>query len=109
MKLITRQDLANTVAERWRKQYQLEDGSWRQLYIGVGDSKSIFIQLIDLGPQPKPDDINKIIGNGTWTGLTCDECDRDVDEVVQLGEQPNYDSSTASICRLCLRQATELY
>jgi len=30
MKLITRQDLANTVAERWRKQYQLEDGEWQQ-------------------------------------------------------------------------------
>jgi len=77
--------------------------------IFIGDSKSHFNKLIDLGPNPKPDDVDKVIGNNTWTGLTCDECDRDVDEVVKLGEQPNYDSSTASICRLCLRQATELY
>lgn len=59
MKLITRQDLANTVAERWRKQYQLEDGEWQQIFIG--DSKSHFNKLIDLGPNPKPDDVDKLL------------------------------------------------
>lgn len=105
MKLITRQDLANTVAERWRQQYQFVDGSWRQIVIG--DSKSYFNKLIDLGTNPKPDDVEKIISG--WTILRCDECGTHVEEVVQLGAEPDYESATASICMKCLKQATELY
>lgn len=105
MKLITRQDLANTVAERWRKQYQSYDGEWRQIFIG--DSKSIFLKLINLGMRPKLDDVEKII-NG-WTILRCDECNQCVEEVVQLGAEPDYESATASICMKCLNQAIQLY
>lgn len=105
MKLITRQDLANDVAERWRKQYQLTDGTWWRIF--TGDAKSYFNKLIDLGPNPKPDDVENIISG--WTILRCDECNQHVEEVVQLGAEPDYESATASICRKCIRFASELY
>lgn len=38
----------------------------------------------------------------------CDECGGMVDIVVELGEEPDYESSTANICFPCLRNAIAL-
>lgn len=40
--------------------------------------------------------------------LKCHECGQQVDECVELGEEPDYESCTASVCLPCLRQAVAL-
>jgi hypothetical protein len=54
-------------------------------------------------------DVAEIIGNSSWVHeRACDECGKETWEVVRLGEQPGYDSSTACVCRDCLRAALRL-
>lgn len=45
--------------------------------------------------------------DGIWRP-TCDECCEKADNVVQIGEEPDYESSTAKICEPCLRKALAL-
>ena len=106
MKVVTRQDLANTAAKRWKEQYQSFDGDWRQTFIG--DSQSIYNKLSKLGEKPSPDIVDIIIGNSSWTDLHCDECDSSCERVVYVGEEPDYESSTAKLCIGCVYKAYSL-
>lgn len=100
MKLITRQTLSNEVAERWAKQY--EDGRYGQ------DKIDILEKLRKLGNSPNPDTVDAIIGNKSWTRTNCHECGQCNIDVVELGENPDYESHTASICKKCLEKAMRL-
>lgn len=54
-------------------------------------------------------DVQEIIGNNSWVCKTkCDECLNETWDCVQLGEEPNYESRTANICKNCLIKALEL-
>lgn len=97
MLLITRKSKANEAAKRWAKQYPPD--RWP-------DKQDILRQLVELGDNCDPDEVDKIIGNSSWTQTKCDECKSDEGvDVVQLGEEPDYESSTATICKSCLRKA----
>lgn len=39
---------------------------------------------------------------------TCDECGAVVDVAVQVGEEPNYESRTATLCFACVEKAMAL-
>ncbi len=98
MHLITRQSQASTAAARWSRQYKSREGPGQ---IGIG------ARLADLGPTPDPDSVDRIVGNTSWTCVPkCDECGtRGLSAVVQLGEPPDCESSTANICGPCLKKA----
>lgn len=97
MKFITRQIRANDAARAWNAQHW---GSKDPHKIDIGEN------LSSLGKTPSPDDVDETIGNGAWTTVPfCDECEKDSDLVVQLGEDPDYESNTAFICLECLRSA----
>lgn len=99
MELITKQSVVDTALERWAYQY-------RNGYMNKGSITNALLAL------PKPinaDDVNRIIGNDSWTSLTCDECGKEVDAVVMLGQEPDHDSSTAYICKKCLISARKLF
>jgi len=53
-------------------------------------------------------DVEAIIGNGSWTRLTCDECSSEVDAVIRMGQEPDYESSTALLCFSCVKKAAEM-
>lgn len=61
-------------------------------------------QLEALGADPHPDDVDRIAGK-SWTWIRCNECEEQVDKVVQLGNEPDYESSTAWICENCIAKA----
>lgn len=107
MELITRQTLARVAAPRWRRQYPPDrEHGWND---GRSANK-ISDALAALGSDPDPDAVDRIIGSGGWTAVPkCDECGRDdLSAVVQVGEEPDYESATAKLCRDCLARALAL-
>lgn len=115
MKLTTQRDTIRAVASRWRQQYEpfTDDRpmfSWRT---GVTspplNKKQIAEKLDDLdGETATPEDVAAIIGNESWTRLTCDECGKDTDAVLTVGQEPDYESHTASLCRSCVERASSI-
>lgn len=96
-RFMSRQTLANTAADRWEKQY---GGG----HYGA-DKLATLARLRELGPTPNPDDIDRVIGNGSWTRECCDGCQSEQGPWVMVGEDPDYESRTATLCRLCLLEA----
>lgn len=95
MKVITRQSRANRAYAKWMTQYP-------------SDKNGIGAKLKALGSTPDPDAVDSIIGNKSWTELyRCSECGVR-SEVVELGEALDYESSTAWICVLCLKDAVAI-
>jgi hypothetical protein len=92
--------LASSTAAKWADRYS--DNSWGQ------DKLDILKRLLALESNPEPDQVDSIIGNASWTATKCDECGTQGIEVVELGEEPDYESSTACICKDCLRRALSL-
>lgn len=103
MILITKQHLANIAKDRWRAQYY-ESGGWYT----YGDKELKYNTLVALGDNPSPDDVNKVIGNNSWTNVICSECKESVDSVVELGEV-GYDTEYVYACKDCLTKALGLF
>jgi len=54
------------IADRWKAQY-CKGGAWRACKSGIDGAKRIHAELLMLGSDPQPEDIERIIGNDTWT------------------------------------------
>lgn len=109
MELKTRQTLANKAAKKWKEQYCDQEGRWHPKWARLDNPfQSKYAALLELGGTPKPEDVNTIIGNDSWTSLKCDECEAETDTVVIVGQPPDYESSTASICVGCINAAYHL-
>ena len=105
MKIITRQTQANDAAMRWKIQYhsQIADGRLKN------DRKNIYNKLVSLGNTPNPDDVDKVIGNKSWTEtMECNECYSNSDIIIEVGQEQDYDSMTAYLCPKCLNKAVQL-
>lgn len=109
MKIITVRDRVREVAAEWYKTYKDEiDGQHQGTTINGRTKIQIYYELRDLLPDvASVDDVTAIIGNGSWTRLTCSECRRDVEIVIEVGEEPDYESCTAWLCINCVRKADE--
>lgn len=101
--IFTTREHIRTVADRWRAAYQGADGSW-SMY--GGNRRQKYEALAALDPETATSgDVERIIGNSSWTHLHCDCCEADVDVVAEIGETPDYESRTASVCEECLQGA----
>ena len=103
MKLITIRSQIQDVAGRWAIQYYSNGERARD--------KKILQALLALNTATATaEDVAAIIGNPTWVcPQTCSECKNEyVDAVVEVGEEPNYGSNTAWLCRDCLIKALAL-
>jgi hypothetical protein len=105
----TLRDEIRSVPDRWREQYYVRHGrSWSDTL--SGSSKSVWKRLKALDLETaSPEDVEKIIGNRSWTTLECDQCGREVDAVVEVGQSQGRDSRTADICADCIRKAADLF
>lgn len=66
MERITRLSRARCAAAAWRIQYP--EGRYP-------DKEVIYAKLVALGPTPDPDEVDRVIGNGSWTQVPeCDAC-----------------------------------
>lgn len=98
MKIITRDDRAKLAPMEWYRQYQMHATPEQKR------KTDILLALVN----PKYSEIDSIIGNDSWTILRCNECERTSDWVIQLGQEPDYESSTARICAECFDKAKKL-
>ena len=108
MKIISRNQKANLAEDAWYKQYS-NSSMWEGSALSGGKTKrEIHESLVSLGVCPTAEEVNSVIGNTSWTDCRCDECGKQVEKVVQLGQEPDYESSTANICFPCLKKAVNL-
>ena len=103
--VITTRKRIPDVAARWKAQYFQRE---RWMITSMGDTEEVYWKLRDLDTvRATEDDVEDIIGNRSWTRVTCEHCGLDVEAVVVLGETPDYDSATAHVCEACLVAALD--
>lgn len=89
----TRQEQAETAPERWAAQY-----GDRDKYDVDRAYKSHLLNALPLSERT-PTRINAIIGNESWTRLTCSICEAEVDAVTIV--RPRYSYHSYEICDAC--------
>lgn len=103
MKKITRQDMANTAAEKFKDNY-FKNGIWGECILG--SSKYIHKRLVALGDKPEIDAVNQVIGNPSWTRIICHECSTyNADYIIQVG---SYGSLPHNLCPDCIERVYSL-
>lgn len=113
MLIINERSHVRDVAKRWERQYAsyMDSGSRGELKkVLKRDAKDVLFKLKSLDVETATaEDVKNIIGNDSWVCDTkCDECGKAFGEVVQLGEEPDYESHTICICSSCLIKAVKL-
>jgi hypothetical protein len=93
MTVIRKSDLIRNVAAKWRLQYP--SGGYKS------DKDLIYCRLFTERPTTE-DEVEAIIGNSSWTSNVCDECGKECNVTVQIGEEPDYESATVVMCEPCL-------
>ena len=104
MELLNERTQVRTVAQRWRAQYGAGTYGSDTRRRRMGE------ELAALNPETAAaSEVAEIVGNGLWVSKqTCDECGAKTWAAVQVGQTPNYESNTATICGSCLRAALRL-
>lgn len=101
MKLIHRKDIIASALDRWAEQYDT---------YGRPDKKVITQKLFALRDAGNltAETITAAIGNNSWTSNTCDECNRDCETLVHIGDEPDYDLKWQDLCVDCLKAAVSM-
>lgn len=95
MKTITQRDCILRVCDRWEAQYTPFDRHSQ-------DKLETYKRLQRLNLETcSAKDVADVIGNSSWTTLKCDECGQEADWVLRVGEEPDYESRTACLCKAC--------
>jgi predicted P-loop ATPase/GTPase len=104
MVVVRRQKKILGVPERWRRQYQNENMTWK-----FGDDKrEIYEKLTALDPKTMTaEQITEIIGNNTWTINRCSVCDSDKEVIVEFyGKRENgVTYYLSALCSECMQSA----
>ncbi len=101
MRIITQRNMIRGVVKRWDEQYP--EKSWKGT-----DKEQIHIQLQQLDLEiATADEVNKIIGNTSWTEEACDECGKAVDKVIVFGQE-EYGSSSIYLCFRCIEKGARM-
>ena len=111
--LITIRDRIRGVAEAWREQYYNSHGGtvevWDTLFVGEQrDREATHQELLALNTETATeDDVERIIGNRTWTTLTCSICGERVPVIVRFGVEGEY--GCAEVCKECVVHMSALF
>lgn len=110
--IITSSELIRKVAERWKEQYFIY-GQWETIRDlqegGKISSKVVYDRLSQLNLDTASiSEVDAAIGADGWATTTCNQCSRKCENVIRLGDEPDYDSSTVVICEDCLSKAVKV-
>jgi hypothetical protein len=90
------------VAHRWRAQYARHiEGEDRPSAFGKRPSE-VAAELDALGPDPKIEDVERVIGNQSWTRPFCAVCSDYILRAAVLGNDERM-----TVCAACLRDALD--
>lgn len=91
--ILTRAEIVAQVPSRWAEQYEGLDGDrW-------ASHRETTKQLLALSEGFTAEEVDRIIGNSTWTALSCGECEKQVEAVMCFGV------SETMVCEVCIRKA----
>ena len=93
---------ARGVADRWRASYYDKRGQWGNTV--SGSSEIVYDKLCALGPNPDIAKVAEIIGNKSWSYLTCSGCGEYVVTAVSFGH--DYENCEVLLCEQCIKDAT---
>lgn len=103
MKTITIRDCIREIASEWDQKY----GPFSR-WANDHNKNRIGTELAALDRETATaEDVAAIIGNDGWTHLKCHECGQTVEAVVEVGEEPDYESCTARLCLPCVQSAAQ--
>lgn len=111
MKIITQRQLIQNVANKWRAKCEpfTNDAPLFSVRNGIntGKTKKEIAEELDALDKDKASaqDVAAIIGNESWTRLKCNECGSEPEAVLRVGEEPDYESQTACLCKTCVKAA----
>lgn len=90
---------ARGVAERWWRMYFKDrDSQWYD-----DRKRDIWKRLNDAGDAITIDQADEIIGNQSWTHISCDGCNEYVLAAVEIGE-----CNAKAYCPTCIHEAGEI-
>lgn len=96
------ESLARSAAKRWRLQYfDMATCKWIPLADGK-DSSKIYLHLLYHDKGITPREVAEIIGNTTWTDLTCDACEQEIQEGYMVGADESFESHCCTLCFDCI-------
>ncbi len=99
----TERDNIRAVLQRHREQFR--DRSFR--YMDGTTAGEVQDRLAALNLETcSGEDVTKAIGSD-WTTPRCDACGRNALAIVTVGQEPDYETATASLCIDCLHEAAE--
>lgn len=98
--LITRESRAREAAELF-KRAQFDGRTWT-----YGDDRRVMYEKL-VEANGDPDKVSAILSSG-WCTHSCSACGEESSVTVQVGDEPDYESSTAWLCPPCLRAAVAL-
>lgn len=104
MRVIRKIDMIANVAESFKTQYFVRGKGWKQF---DWDTEATYEQLKALPRNATEEEVISILNN-SWTQNLCNECAQDVEIVIEVGQEEDYESSTAWICLECLEKALVL-
>lgn len=101
MKLVTRQDLANKAAKRWKSIYYV-GGKWTTF---ADNAEAVYERLVALGDSPNPDQVSEIAGEG-FVSILCDHCQERTNAAISFKSVTMH---MVFICRPCAMQMVGLF
>jgi hypothetical protein len=102
MRLITERDSIESAIESFIRQHGNGTYGYDRRGIMVGE------ELSKLDKETvSAEEVNSLIGND-WVSKTCHDCGSIVKDIVQVGEEPDYERCYANICFDCLENAVKL-
>lgn len=107
MEIVTRRTRAAQAATRHQLQYEHWEPT--KTLVDGRHPRDVTAALKALGPTPEPDQVDKVMGNCSWTEVgICHECGSDGELLIQFGGRLEYESRTACLCATCLLQSVKL-
>lgn len=98
MKVLTKRDLINSVVVAFENQFGASPTNprWKKTRDRLRKLKL---------SKASEKDVEKIIGNRSWTEMRCANCHQDCDEAMQLGNELDREHGPVYICTQCLEHA----
>lgn len=98
MKVLTKRDLINNVVVAFENQFGANPTNprWKKTRDRLRKLKLA---------KASEKDVERIIGNRSWTEMRCAECKQDCKEAMQLGSDMDCEHAPVYLCTKCLEHA----